>query len=237
MHKVAFLHATSCPCASLSLNSRLPLQAAGSLMRRSRFSAGAVILRQGPGGWRYLLLRVFRTWDFPKGGVEAAKARSRRPSGRSRRRLRSRRSSFAGPRRIARPHHTAAAKLRVTILPSLLWATPRYRSIPSSAALSTTSFAGSATRKPAGCCPSDCNLCCSGHMSWPRSRFGSRRLRLERVPVENPMHGLNHRDTGTRRRPSETSKPPSSFAVAFSVVSVSVVRVWNFGVSVLALRL
>ena len=22
-------------------------------------------------GWRYLLLRVFRTWDFPKGGVEA----------------------------------------------------------------------------------------------------------------------------------------------------------------------
>jgi bis(5'-nucleosidyl)-tetraphosphatase len=39
-------------------------------MRRSRFSAGAVILRLGPHGWRYLLLRVFRTWDFPKGGVE-----------------------------------------------------------------------------------------------------------------------------------------------------------------------
>ena len=39
-------------------------------MRRSRFSAGAVILRPGPSGWRYLLLRVFRTWDFPKGGVE-----------------------------------------------------------------------------------------------------------------------------------------------------------------------
>ena len=39
-------------------------------MSRSRFSAGAVILRQEPGGWRYLLLRVFRTWDFPKGGVE-----------------------------------------------------------------------------------------------------------------------------------------------------------------------
>lgn len=74
MHKVAFLLATSCPCASLSLNSRLPLQAAGNLMRRSRFSAGAVILRQGPGGWRYLLLRVFRTWDFPKGGVEAGES-------------------------------------------------------------------------------------------------------------------------------------------------------------------
>jgi len=39
-------------------------------MGRSRFSAGAVILREGANGWRYLLLRVFRTWDFPKGGVE-----------------------------------------------------------------------------------------------------------------------------------------------------------------------
>ena len=43
-------------------------------MRRSRFSAGAVILRQGASGWRYLLLRVFRTWDFPKGGVEAGES-------------------------------------------------------------------------------------------------------------------------------------------------------------------
>lgn len=43
-------------------------------MRRSRFSAGAVILRQAPSGWRYLLLRVFRTWDFPKGGVEAGES-------------------------------------------------------------------------------------------------------------------------------------------------------------------
>ena len=40
-------------------------------MRRSRFSAGAVVLRPADEGWRYLLLRVFRTWDFPKGGVEA----------------------------------------------------------------------------------------------------------------------------------------------------------------------
>ena len=39
-------------------------------MGRSKFSAGAVIARQRPGGWRYLLLRVFRSWDFPKGGVE-----------------------------------------------------------------------------------------------------------------------------------------------------------------------
>jgi bis(5'-nucleosidyl)-tetraphosphatase len=43
-------------------------------MGRSRFSAGAVILRQGRGGWLYLVLRVFRTWDFPKGGVEAGES-------------------------------------------------------------------------------------------------------------------------------------------------------------------
>lgn len=36
-----------------------------------RFSAGAVVVRAFPAGWRYLLLRVYRTWDFPKGGVEA----------------------------------------------------------------------------------------------------------------------------------------------------------------------
>ena len=35
-----------------------------------RFSAGVVVTRPGPGGWRYLLLRAFRNWDFPKGRVE-----------------------------------------------------------------------------------------------------------------------------------------------------------------------
>lgn len=35
-----------------------------------RFSAGAVLVRPTPGSWRYLLLRVYRTWDFPKGGLE-----------------------------------------------------------------------------------------------------------------------------------------------------------------------
>jgi len=30
-----------------------------------------VVVRSTRGGWRYLLLRVYRTWDFPKGGVEA----------------------------------------------------------------------------------------------------------------------------------------------------------------------
>ncbi|MCC7549099.1 MAG: NUDIX domain-containing protein [Burkholderiales bacterium] len=36
-----------------------------------RFSAGVVVVRHTRAGWRYLLLRVYRTWDFPKGGVEA----------------------------------------------------------------------------------------------------------------------------------------------------------------------
>lgn len=35
-----------------------------------RFSAGVVVVRPEASGWRYLLLRVYRTWDFPKGGVE-----------------------------------------------------------------------------------------------------------------------------------------------------------------------
>jgi len=35
-----------------------------------RFSAGAVVVRPAAAGWRYLVLRVYRTWDFPKGGLE-----------------------------------------------------------------------------------------------------------------------------------------------------------------------
>jgi bis(5'-nucleosidyl)-tetraphosphatase len=33
-------------------------------------SAGVVIARQTSDGWRYLLLRAYRYWDFPKGLVE-----------------------------------------------------------------------------------------------------------------------------------------------------------------------
>jgi 8-oxo-dGTP pyrophosphatase MutT (NUDIX family) len=36
----------------------------------TRLSAGIVPLRRVPGGWRLLLLRAFRNWDFPKGLVE-----------------------------------------------------------------------------------------------------------------------------------------------------------------------
>jgi bis(5'-nucleosidyl)-tetraphosphatase len=43
-------------------------------MGRRRFSAGVVVVRRVPEGWRYLLLRVYRTWDFPKGGVEQGEA-------------------------------------------------------------------------------------------------------------------------------------------------------------------
>ena len=33
-------------------------------------SSGAVLVRFGAGGHRYLLLRAYRNWDFPKGVVE-----------------------------------------------------------------------------------------------------------------------------------------------------------------------
>lgn len=37
---------------------------------QKRMSAGAVIVRDTPHGLRFLLLRAFRHWDFPKGAVE-----------------------------------------------------------------------------------------------------------------------------------------------------------------------
>ena len=38
--------------------------------RTSRLSAGVVVVRQAGEGWRFLLLRAFNHWDFPKGMVE-----------------------------------------------------------------------------------------------------------------------------------------------------------------------
>ena len=38
--------------------------------RTPRLSAGVVVVRQSDGGWRFLLLRAFNHWDFPKGMVE-----------------------------------------------------------------------------------------------------------------------------------------------------------------------
>jgi 8-oxo-dGTP pyrophosphatase MutT (NUDIX family) len=39
--------------------------------RPTRLSAGVVVVRGTDEGWRYLLLRAFTHWDFPKGMVEA----------------------------------------------------------------------------------------------------------------------------------------------------------------------
>jgi 8-oxo-dGTP pyrophosphatase MutT (NUDIX family) len=33
-------------------------------------SSGVVVVRRGPLGWKHLLLRAYRNWDFPKGEVE-----------------------------------------------------------------------------------------------------------------------------------------------------------------------
>lgn len=33
-------------------------------------AAGVVPVREAPGGWRVLVLRAFRNWDFPKGTVD-----------------------------------------------------------------------------------------------------------------------------------------------------------------------
>jgi len=40
-------------------------------MSERRLSAGVVVARETQDGARLLLLRAFRDWDFPKGGVEA----------------------------------------------------------------------------------------------------------------------------------------------------------------------
>jgi 8-oxo-dGTP pyrophosphatase MutT (NUDIX family) len=38
--------------------------------RAPRLSAGVVVVRAGPTGWLFLLLRAYSNWDFPKGVVE-----------------------------------------------------------------------------------------------------------------------------------------------------------------------
>ena len=42
----------------------------GMTVRSQRLSAGVVVVRRQDGEWRYLLLRAFNHWDFPKGMVE-----------------------------------------------------------------------------------------------------------------------------------------------------------------------
>jgi len=38
---------------------------------RPHLSAGVVVVRQSASGWRFLMLRAYRNWDFPKGLVES----------------------------------------------------------------------------------------------------------------------------------------------------------------------
>lgn len=40
------------------------------MSRPTRLSAGVVVVRETAEGWRFLLLRAFTHWDFPKGMVE-----------------------------------------------------------------------------------------------------------------------------------------------------------------------
>jgi 8-oxo-dGTP pyrophosphatase MutT (NUDIX family) len=42
--------------------------------RSQRLSAGVVVVRPTEEGWRFLLLRAFNHWDFPKGMVEEGEA-------------------------------------------------------------------------------------------------------------------------------------------------------------------
>jgi len=42
--------------------------------RPPHLSAGVVLVRRAPDGWRFLLLRCYRNWDFPKGLVEPGEA-------------------------------------------------------------------------------------------------------------------------------------------------------------------
>jgi len=43
-------------------------------LRPARLSAGVIVVRQGPQGWLFLMLRAYRNWDFPKGVVEPGEA-------------------------------------------------------------------------------------------------------------------------------------------------------------------
>lgn len=40
----------------------------------SALSAGVVVVREDDSGWRLLILRAYRNWDFPKGMVEPGEA-------------------------------------------------------------------------------------------------------------------------------------------------------------------
>jgi bis(5'-nucleosidyl)-tetraphosphatase len=43
-------------------------------VKLTRRAAGAVVVRPADAGWRYLVLRCYRNWDFPKGIIEPDEA-------------------------------------------------------------------------------------------------------------------------------------------------------------------
>ncbi len=85
-------------------------------MRRSRFSAGAVVLRTvGRAAGATCCCGCFAPGIFPKAAWKPARAAAAGRDARSRRRDRAHRaSSFAGVRRTGRPHLTAAARSHAT---------------------------------------------------------------------------------------------------------------------------
>src|SRR5690606_2169281 len=61
---------TSAAHASVRTRVARPLLYTAIMSRPTKLSAGVVVVRDTPEGWRYLLLRAFTHWDFPKGMVE-----------------------------------------------------------------------------------------------------------------------------------------------------------------------
>lgn len=45
-----------------------------SVSEKMVLSAGIIVVRNSEGGWQYLFLRAFRSWDFPKGETQAGES-------------------------------------------------------------------------------------------------------------------------------------------------------------------
>jgi bis(5'-nucleosidyl)-tetraphosphatase len=41
-----------------------------TVSNKTVLSAGVIVVRKEPDGWKYLFLRAFRNWDFPKGETQ-----------------------------------------------------------------------------------------------------------------------------------------------------------------------